>query len=204
MSYWEEQNIGQDFKGVYFLVLLLDDIVVIQKFYGVNLIICIGDMVYGFNFNIECDFYSVILFSFKLVFLVWDVGGNDILDFFGFSQNQKINFNEKVLFDVGGLKGNVLIVVGVIVENVIGGLGSDLLIGNDVVNVFKGGVGNDIFYGGFGVDQLWGGVGVDIFVYGDIVEFFVVVLDILCDFVSGQDKIDLFGLDVFVNGGLVL
>ena len=34
MSYWEEQNTGQDFKGAYFSAPLLDDIAAIQKLYG--------------------------------------------------------------------------------------------------------------------------------------------------------------------------
>lgn len=34
MSYWEEQNTGQDFKGAYSSAPLLDDIAAIQKLYG--------------------------------------------------------------------------------------------------------------------------------------------------------------------------
>ncbi|MFO6378939.1 serralysin family metalloprotease AprA, partial [Pseudomonas aeruginosa] len=37
MSYWEEQNTGQDFKGAYSSAPLLDDIAAIQKLYGANL-----------------------------------------------------------------------------------------------------------------------------------------------------------------------
>ncbi len=161
MSYWEEQNTGQDFKGAYSSAPLLDDIAAIQKLYGANLTTRTGDTVYGFNSNTERDFYSATSSSSKLVFSVWDAGGNDTLDFSGFSQNQKINLNEKALSDVGGLKGNVSIAAGVTVENAIGGSGSDLLIGNDVANVLKGGAGNDILYGGLGADQLWGGAGAD-------------------------------------------
>ncbi|AZZ12895.1 TPA: serralysin family metalloprotease AprA [Pseudomonas aeruginosa] len=204
MSYWEEQNTGQDFKGAYSSAPLLDDIAAIQKLYGANLTTRTGDTVYGFNSNTERDFYSATSSSSKLVFSVWDAGGNDTLDFSGFSQNQKINLNEKALSDVGGLKGNVSIAAGVTVENAIGGSGSDLLIGNDVANVLKGGAGNDILYGGLGADQLWGGAGADTFVYGDIAESSAAAPDTLRDFVSGQDKIDLSGLDAFVNGGLVL
>ncbi|MGK8767170.1 serralysin family metalloprotease AprA [Pseudomonas aeruginosa] len=204
MSYWEEQNTGQDFKGAYSSAPLLDDIAAIQKLYGANLTTRTGNTVYGFNSNTERDFYSATSSSSKLVFSVWDAGGNDTLDFSGFSQNQKINLNEKALSDVGGLKGNVSIAAGVTVENAIGGSGSDLLIGNDVANVLKGGAGNDILYGGLGADQLWGGAGADTFVYGDIAESSAAAPDTLRDFVSGQDKIDLSGLDAFVNGGLVL
>ncbi|MDK2351155.1 M10 family metallopeptidase C-terminal domain-containing protein, partial [Pseudomonas paraeruginosa] len=41
-------------------------------------------------------------------------------------------------------------------------------------------------------------------VYGAIDESSAAAPDTLRDFVSGQDKIDLSGLDAFVNGGLLL
>lgn len=79
MSYWEEQNTGQDFKGAYSSAPLLDDIAAIQKLYGANLTTRTGDTVYGFNSNTERDFYSATSSSSKLVFSVWDAGGNDTL-----------------------------------------------------------------------------------------------------------------------------
>ncbi|MDK2353217.1 serralysin family metalloprotease, partial [Pseudomonas paraeruginosa] len=161
MSYWGEKNTGQDFKGVYSSAPLMDDIAAIQKLYGANMTTRTDDTVYGFNSNTERDFYTAASPNSKLVFSVWDADGNDTLDFSGFSQNQKINLNEKALSDVGGLKGNVSIAAGVTMENAIGGSGRDLLIGNDVANVIKGGAGNDVLYGGLGADQLWGGSGAD-------------------------------------------
>ncbi|MGC3743277.1 M10 family metallopeptidase C-terminal domain-containing protein, partial [Pseudomonas aeruginosa] len=71
-----------------------------------------GDTVYGFNTHTERDFYRATSSCSKLVFSVWDAGGNDTLDYSGFSQNQKINLNEKALSHVGGLKGNVSIAAG--------------------------------------------------------------------------------------------
>ncbi|MFP3520841.1 M10 family metallopeptidase C-terminal domain-containing protein, partial [Pseudomonas sp. SIMBA_077] len=75
---------------------------------------------------------------------VWDGGGNDTLDFSGFTQNQKINLTATSFSDVGGLVGNVSIAHGVTVENAIGGSGNDLLIGNAAANILEGGAGNDI------------------------------------------------------------
>ena len=66
----------------------------------------------------------------KLVFSVWDGGGNDTLDFSGFTQNQKINLTATSFSDVGGLVGNVSIAKGVTIENAFGGAGNDLIIGN--------------------------------------------------------------------------
>lgn len=47
------------------------------------------------------------------------------------------------------------------VENVYGGSGSDVFIGNALGNVLKGGAGNDSLYGGDDDDSLFGGNGTD-------------------------------------------
>jgi serralysin len=139
-----------------------------------------------------------------VVFSVWDGGGNDTLDFSGFSQNQKINLNEGSFSDVGGLVGNVSIAYGVTVENAIGGSGNDLLIGNAVANELVGGAGNDIIYGGGGGDTLWGGAGADTFVFGAASDSTMTAPDWIMDFTSGLDKIDLSGIAGFATGAASL
>ncbi|MGO4611561.1 M10 family metallopeptidase C-terminal domain-containing protein, partial [Variovorax sp. 2RAF20] len=79
----------------------MDDIVAVQKLYGANLETRADDTVYGFNSNAGRDFYSAMSADSKVVFSVWDGGGNDTLDFSGFSQNQKINLNQGSFSDVG-------------------------------------------------------------------------------------------------------
>ncbi|WP_153774627.1 serralysin family metalloprotease [Pseudomonas sp. MNR3A] len=208
MSYWSESNTAQNFvKGggqYYASAPLMDDIAAIQKLYGANYATRSGDTVYGFNSTADRDFYSATSASSKVVFSVWDGGGNDTLDFSGFTQNQKINLNEASFSDVGGMIGNVSIAKGVTVENAIGGSGNDLLIGNAVANVLKGGAGNDIIYGGGGADTLWGGSGADTFVYGAISDSTAKAPDRIMDFVSGQDKIDLSAISAFSQGKLPL
>jgi Ca2+-binding RTX toxin-like protein len=54
-------------------------------------------------------------------------------------------------------KLSLVLSAGNVVENVIGGGGNDLLIGNALENVLNGGVGNDILLGGAGNDTLVGG-----------------------------------------------
>ncbi|MCO7577444.1 MULTISPECIES: serralysin family metalloprotease [Pseudomonas chlororaphis group] len=198
MSYWSESNTSQNFsKGgavAYSSGPLMDDIAAIQKLYGANYGTRAGDTTYGFNSNTGRDFYSASSSADKLVFSVWDGGGNDTLDFSGFTQNQKINLNEASFSDVGGMVGNVSIAQGVTVENAIGGSGNDLLIGNNAANVLKGGAGNDIIYGGGGADKLWGGSGSDTFVFGASSDSKPGAADQIMDFVSGLDKIDLTGI----------
>jgi serralysin len=208
MSYWSESNTHQNFSkdgsGAYASAPLLDDIVAVQKLYGANLETRASDTVYGFNSNAERDFYSATSAASKVVFSVWDGGGNDTLDFSGFSQNQKINLNEGAFSDVGGLVGNVSIAHGVTLENAIGGSGNDLLIGNAAANGLEGGAGNDILYGAGGGDSLWGGAGADTFVFGASSDSTMTAPDWIMDFTSGQDKIDLSGIAEFASGNATL
>lgn len=51
--------------------------------------------------------------------------------------------------------------VGLAVENITGGAGSDMLRGNDLDNTLRGLGGNDRIYGLFGVDALYGDAGYD-------------------------------------------
>ena len=194
MSYWSESNTNQNFsKGgveAYASGPLIDDIAAIQKLYGANLSTRATDTTYGFNSNTGRDFLSASSNADKLVFSVWDGGGNDTLDFSGFTQNQKINLTAGSFSDVGGMTGNVSIAQGVTVGNAIGGSGNDLLIGNSADNVLKGGAGNDIIYGGGGADTLWGGTGSDVFVFGAVSDSAPGAADIIMDFQSGIDKID--------------
>nr|AAR20883.1 alkaline protease [Pseudomonas aeruginosa] len=198
---WEEQNTGQDFKGAYSSAPLMGGIASLQKIYGANLTTRKGDTYVGFNSNTQRDFYSATSSSSKIVFSVWDAAGNQTLDFSGFTQNQKINANEKALSEVNNLKRNVTLAAEVTVENALGGSGSDLLIGNDVANVIKGGANGDILYGRLGANQLWGGANGANFVYGNIAESSSRAPDTLKQFVYGQDKkIDLKEIRAFVNG----
>lgn len=120
MSYWNESITNADHGHYYAAAPLVDDIAAIQHLYGANMTTRTGDTVYGFNSNTGRDFYTLKDSHDKLVMSVWDAGGNDTLDFSGYSQNQRINLNEGAFSDVGGLKGNVSIAAGATIENAIG------------------------------------------------------------------------------------
>ncbi|MFZ4831760.1 serralysin family metalloprotease [Rouxiella sp. Mn2063] len=191
MSYFSESNTGGDFKGVWAAAPLQDDISAMQHLYGANMRTRVDDTIYGFNSNTDRDFYTATDSSQKLIFSVWDAGGNDTFDFSGYSDYQRINLNEGSFSDVGGLKGNVSIAAGVTIENAIGGSGNDVIVGNDADNILKGGDGDDIIYGGGGQDQLWGGSGNDIFVFSALSDSPYKSPDKIWDFETGKDKIDL-------------
>lgn len=195
MSYWSEKITGADHKGYYASAPLLDDITAIQKLYGANYHTRTGDTIYGFDSNTGRDYYSAKSVSDKLIFTVWDGGGNDTLNFSRYKQDQKISLREGDFSDVGGLTGNVSIAHGVKIENAYGGRGNDVIIGNDENNILKGNGGDDVLYGGAGQDQLWGGTGNDIFVFSAVTDYLYDHPDHIHDFSTGLDMIDLQGLN---------
>ncbi|TFF03924.1 type I secretion C-terminal target domain-containing protein [Pseudomonas sp. BCA14] len=183
MSYFSEKNQpGHDFKSLNPSAPMMDDIAAIQKLYGANTKTRNTDTTYGFNSNTNREALSLKAANDNPIFCVWDGGGNDTLDFSGFSQNQKINLNAESFSDVGKLKGNVSIAKGVVVENAVGGNGNDTLVGNQVANRLKG---------GGGADRLQGGGGGDTFVYDRASDSAPDNPDVILDFESGADTIDL-------------
>ncbi|WP_248751996.1 M10 family metallopeptidase C-terminal domain-containing protein [Pseudomonas sp. MWU15-20650] len=190
MSYNPEIRSGQDFSKNgewthYPAAPMMHDIAAVQALYGANYKTRRGDTVYGFNSNTERDYFSLTSSRDAPVFCIWDGGGNDTLDCSGFNQKQTLNLNAETLSDVGGMKGNVSIAKGVTVENAIGGAHHDTLIGNNANNRLKG---------GGGADTLTGGGGADVFVYDKATDSTAANADLITDFVSGTDKIDLNGL----------
>ncbi|WP_231423729.1 M10 family metallopeptidase C-terminal domain-containing protein [Pseudomonas sp. Leaf59] len=161
---------------------MMGDIAGVQDLYGANHNTRKGNTTYGFNANAGRDYYSLASSRDLAAFCVWDNGGNDTLDFSGYGQDQNINLNAESLSDVGDRKGNVSIAKGVVVENAIGGSGHDVLTGNQVGNRMTGEAGGDILYGGGGADT---------FVYNRASDSPPQNPDMLNDFVSGVDKIDL-------------
>lgn len=171
--------------------LMIDDMAGIQSKYGANYSTRKGNTVYGFNSNTHRDHYSLKTSQDKPLFAVWDGGGWDTLDFSEFTQDQTINLNEGSLSSVGGLVGNVGIAHGVTIEEARGGKGKNILIGNAAFNVLRGGGNRDLLYGGSGGAQMWGGEGADTFVFDTTSSG---KPNLVMDFVSGQDKIDLSGM----------
>ncbi|MFL1561808.1 M10 family metallopeptidase C-terminal domain-containing protein [Pseudomonas sp. O64] len=186
MSYWSERKQpGHAFNEVEPCAAMIDDIAAIQRLYGANTRTRNTDTVYGFNSNTGREVYSLKSARDRPVFSVWDGGGNDTLDFSGFTGKQNISLKAETFSDVGGLRGNVSIAKGVTVENAIGGSGSDTLTGNEQSNRLKG---------GGGADTLHGGGGADTFVYDRVSDSTPQNPDIIKDFTSGIDKIDVAGV----------
>lgn len=80
-------------------------------------------------------------------------------------------------------------------DTLLGGAGKDRLLGGNGADVIKGGAGNDVIYGQGGRDVLWGGAGADSFRFAAASDSKTGgKADVIRDFTSGTDKIDLSAL----------
>ena len=161
MSYFSERETGADFRtdgaGVrrYSSAPLLDDISAAQRLYGANMSTRTGDTVYGFNSTAGQMWFSAGNELSPLVFCAWDAGGTDTFDFSGYLNNgQIIDLRQGCFSSVGGLVGNVTIALGAVIENAIGGSGSDTFRGNSANNRFTPNTGTDVVDGGLGIDTV--------------------------------------------------
>lgn len=165
MSYFNEANTGASF-GRYPSAPMLDDIAAIQLEYGANMTTRTGDTVYGFGSTADRPWFEATLSTSRVVFAVWDAGGNDTLNFSGYVNAQTIDLRPGFFSSVGGLTGNVAIAAGVSIENARGGLGADSITGNSLANNIGGLAGDDSIQGGAGTDYLRGDEGNDHLVGG--------------------------------------
>jgi Ca2+-binding RTX toxin-like protein len=96
---------------------------------------------------------------------------------------------------------------GNIVDNVIigngaantlnGDAGNDVLRGENGNDVLFGGAGSDTLIGGIGVDTLTGGTEADTFVFESLNNMGIATRrDVITDFQTGVDKIDMYGLGI--------
>ncbi len=77
------------------------------------------------------------------------------------------------------------------IEDVLGSAFDDVIIGSKGDNKLDGGAGNDTITGGKGADTLTGGAGNDVFVFTTPKDSDTHKTDVITDFTTGEDKIDL-------------
>ncbi len=116
---------------------------------------------------------------------------------FGTSANNTIHGttgNDTILAGAGddtirGAAGNDTIHGGTGNDKLYGGTGYDFIHGGEGNDTLYGDKGNDTLYGGNGSDTLFGGAGKDTFAF--MLETVGKGVDVVKDFVLGQDKVDL-------------
>jgi len=166
MSYFDQVDNdffdAQGFNYTFLLTPMVADIIAIQQLYGVTNTTRTGDTVYGFGNNTGNAIYNATLYQGTAI-TIFDNGGTDTLDYsqYGTSYNQVVDLRSGRFGSVGGSTGNLTIARDTVIENVITGLGMDILTGNAVANVMSGGADNDEIYGQGGDDTLNGGDGDD-------------------------------------------
>jgi uncharacterized delta-60 repeat protein len=148
---------GFDYFSINPSTPMLYDIAALQFIYGANLSFNLGDNVYSFSPTVP--FFRTL----------WDAGGNDTINLFNFSTSNTIDLRAGNFSSIGVLPdvippgwiaavptydgvNNLALAYNAIIENAIGGNGSDIFIGNNVSNQFTGGGGNDSIDGGLGED----------------------------------------------------
>lgn len=123
-------------------------------------------------------------------------GGNDIIDLssdrftygdvvINGSEGNDILWSNDGRDIINGNSGN---------DHIVGGRGEDILSGDDGSDTIKGYEGNDIIIGGKNADIMIGGIGNDQFIFIENVDSTSEETDIILDFVSGEDKINLSSL----------
>jgi hypothetical protein len=152
MSYFDNSDGGQGSGKIDSDVTpMMFDILAMQNVYGANMTTRIGNTVYGFDNSAGSVVYEFSLSRIPQL-CIWDAGGIDTLNCSGYSQNQLINLSEGSFSNVGGGTANISIALNVTMENAIGGIGSDTLIGNSINNQLRGNGGIDGIDGGAGLD----------------------------------------------------
>ena len=127
------------------------DALAVANMYGTVTTTRTGDTVYGYNNTSGREIYNALLYP-NVAYAIIDNGGIDTLDYSGNSSNQLINLTEESFSNIGTGRGNVTIARGTVIENAIGGTGSDFMIGNAADNILDGGFGADSLHGGLGND----------------------------------------------------
>jgi len=196
------------------------DVAAIQKLYGANMLAAAGDTVWEFNDTTKeyqatiwdaagndtidasgqnlgsiINLHEGALSTIGTFVPPADITPQELSQFI-----EQGVFADRAYYNVG-------IAFGAKIENAKGGAGDDYLIGNglanllegnsgdDVINggdggdILLGGSGNDVLIGAQGGDTLTGGAGADVFRFNSQLEPNQV--DILADFISGQDVLEL-------------
>jgi len=131
-----------------------------------------------------------------------DGAGNRIAGYGGDDTIDGNNGND-VLF---GANGADLLRGGMGDDQIIAGNGNDTLGGNDGADTLNGGTGADVLFGGAGADLLFGGLGgdlmtggagADVFLFTAVTDSVLPVAnrDVIADFATGVDTLDLSGID---------
>ena len=197
----------------YAQTLMMDDIAALQHMYGADFSTNSTNSVYRWDPATGQSFINGAGQGApggnRIFMTVWDGGGIDTYDFSNYGTGLTVDLgpgrwstpaaNQLALLGPGhyarGTIANALQYHGdlrSLIENAIGGAGSDTIRGNAVANSLKGGGGADRIYGLDGADRLAGGTGNDILTGGTGRD--VIVFDSRPSKTSNMDRITDFSV----------
>jgi Ca2+-binding RTX toxin-like protein len=118
-------------------------------------------------------------------------GGEDTINGGGGDDRIMGGFGKDIL---NGDAGDDVIVGGTWGDQIKGGDDNDRLFGNQGRDVLWGDAGDDVIVGSQNADNLYGGTGADTFLYRVMSDSLSNEMDVIRDFVSGQDRLDFSAL----------
>lgn len=167
MSYFSQsENTFINGSYAYVMTPMRADFIAIRELYGSGTPLRAGNSTYGDNANTG-DFYQKItsLLS-DISWAIVDSRGIDTLDVSRDVSGARVDLRPSGISDAWGLIGNLVIDGATLIENFIGGTGSDWVLGNQADNRLVGRQGNDTLSGGTASDTLQGGDGNDSLIGG--------------------------------------
>lgn len=181
MSYFSQtENPNIDASYAFAATLMPADIIAIQRMYGAAGAgtLTAGNTVYGLGHTLG-DSWLGRIFSAQngapmpgiegargVAMTIYDAGGFDVINFSRDWMDQRVDLRMGASSDVWGLRGNLQIAPGTLIEGYVAGSGNDVIQGNAAGNILRGGGGNDRILGNGGNDTLHGGMGNDTLIGG--------------------------------------
>lgn len=171
MSYFHQsENTWLNASFGYAITPMMADVIAIQNLYG-TASANTGDTTYGNGSNAGTYLDTALNLSNPVTFTVYDTGGTDTFDYSSYTAHQSLDLRQETFSDLAGLRGNIGIARGTIIENGLTGGGNDTLVGNAADNYLAAGAGQDSVVGGAGNDAIRGGTGSDLLDGGDGFDF---------------------------------
>jgi serralysin len=156
MSYFDQNdNPNADADKALPITLMMSDILALRELYGI-VGIREGDNVYSFEAGFKAAGSFGDRYKGTTARTIVDTDGTDVLDFSWSKKALMIDLHEESFSSINGVKGNLAIARGTIIEGAVGGIRGDTISGNDYANAL---------YGNRGADTLTGNGGEDFFIF---------------------------------------
>jgi serralysin len=180
MSYFDQDdNPGVDADKALPITPMMSDILAIRDLYGI-VDIRAGDNVYSYEADFKAASSLDGRYKGTTARTIVDTDGTDVLNFAWSKKALLIDLHEESFSNINGVKGNLAIARGTIIEGAVGGTKGDTIIGNDYANAL---------YGNSGADTLTGNGGEDFFIFDTKAR--AANADLITDFEIGMDTIAL-------------